>query len=305
MAGQIAISVMLLIGAGWFLRTLRNLENVHLGYPRESLVLMEVDLLAAGYSGERLPIAFEDLRDRLARIPGVRAVTYSENGLFSGTESGNRITVEATARKRRRPFRPLRPGGPRHFAIVGIPMLLGRDIGPRDVATEESVCVVNESFAEFYSGPRAHRQTRDRRVPGHAQDFRNRRGSARRPRRQPAPRYLSPLLPLALQPLGTYSPHSCTTRSARRATPFGGDRGGAQEHLLCSMPPSPSTASKRSTCSWTIRCARNGWRPAPSAFGGLALLLASIGLYGALSYAVARPSTRSASAWRWARSAPR
>jgi hypothetical protein len=92
--GQIALSVMLLIGAGWFIRTLRNLENVDLGYPREKLALVRVDFLSAGYSGKRLPIAYNEVRDRLARIPGVRAVTYSENGLFSGTESGDKISVE-------------------------------------------------------------------------------------------------------------------------------------------------------------------------------------------------------------------
>ena len=47
--GQIALSVMLLIGAGWFIRTLRNLENVDLGYPRDKLVLVRVDFLSAGY----------------------------------------------------------------------------------------------------------------------------------------------------------------------------------------------------------------------------------------------------------------
>ena len=54
--GQIALSVMLLIGAGWFLRTLRNLQNTDLGCPRERIVLAGVDFLSAGYSGDRLPI---------------------------------------------------------------------------------------------------------------------------------------------------------------------------------------------------------------------------------------------------------
>ena len=93
------------------------------------------------------------MRDRLARIPGVRAVTYSQNGLSSGSESADQITVEG--------YKPQKCGdnqarfdrvGPGYFATVGIPIMLGRDIGPRDVASAESVCVVNEAFAKFYFG---------------------------------------------------------------------------------------------------------------------------------------------------------
>jgi hypothetical protein len=92
--GQIALSVMLLIGAGWFLRTLRDLQNTDLGYPRDRIVLAGVDFLSAGYSGDRLPIVYNEVPDRLARIPRVRAVTYSQNGLSSGSESADKITVE-------------------------------------------------------------------------------------------------------------------------------------------------------------------------------------------------------------------
>ena len=150
---QIALSVMLLIGAGWFIRTLRNLENVDLGYPRERIALVRVDFLSAGYSDQRLPIAYNDVRDRLARIPGVRGVTYSQNGLFGGTESADRISVEG--------YKPRKAGddsarfdqvGPNYFATVGIPILLGRGIEQRDVEGAEPVCVVNEGFAKFYFG---------------------------------------------------------------------------------------------------------------------------------------------------------
>jgi predicted permease len=151
--GQIALSVMLLIGAGWFVRTLRNLESVDLGYSRDRLLLVEVDLLSAGYSGDKLPIVYDNLRDGLARIPGVRAVAYSANGLFSGSESGDLISVEGYSSKNKGDLHSRFDAvGPGYFAGVGIPMLLGRDIGPQDVASAESVCVVNETFAKFYFG---------------------------------------------------------------------------------------------------------------------------------------------------------
>ena len=91
-----SLSVVLLIGAGWFIRTLRNLENVDPGYQREKLVLVRVDFLSGGYAGRRLPIAYNEVRGRLARVPGVRGVAYSENELFSGTESADKVSAEGS-----------------------------------------------------------------------------------------------------------------------------------------------------------------------------------------------------------------
>ena len=132
--GQIAVFVMLLIGAGWFIRTQRNLENVDLGYQREKLTLVRVNFPSAGYSGERLPIAYDEVRERLARIPGVREVTYSANGLFSGSESADEIGVEGYKTQKAGDLQArFDRVGPNYFATVGISILLGRDIGPQDV----------------------------------------------------------------------------------------------------------------------------------------------------------------------------
>jgi predicted permease len=287
--GQIALSVMLLIGAGWFIRTLRNLENVDLGYPREKLVVVGLDLLSAGYSGERLPIGYQELRERLVRIPGVRAVTYSQNGLFSGSESGDQITVEG--------YKPQKPRddharfdqvGPNYFSVVGIPILLGRDIEARDGESAESVCVVNEAFTKFYFGDRnpigkhVTDEFPDTRktfvIVGVARDARDhslRRDIARR-------FYLS-----ALQPLGGFSPFmnyeirtygdaSGVVQAARKAIlafdaaiPIGSDK------PLVSMLDDNLRQERLIAQLSTV-------------FGGLALLLACIGLYGVLSYGVAQ-----------------
>jgi predicted permease len=91
---QVALSLLLLIGAGLFLRTLQNLQHVDLGYPREKLLLVRVDALGAGYESAQRAAVFQTLLERFRSTPGVRAVTLSENGLFSGTESGDRISVE-------------------------------------------------------------------------------------------------------------------------------------------------------------------------------------------------------------------
>jgi len=150
---QIAISVVLLIGAGWFVRTLRNLENIDLGYSRDRLALLDIDPMSAGYKGERLPALYHELQSRLRAVPGVRSVAYSQNGLFSGSESGDQITVEG--------YSPQKKGdgssrfdqiGPEYFSSIGIPILLGREITTRDNKTAPKVCVVNEAFAKFFFG---------------------------------------------------------------------------------------------------------------------------------------------------------
>ena len=287
--GQIAISVVLLIGAGWFIRTLRNLQNVDLGYPREKLVLVGVDLLSAGYSGERLPMVYSGLNDRLARIPGVRAVTYSENGLFSGNESGDRITVEGyKPQKRADVSARFDQVGPHYFATVGIPILLGRDIGPQDVASAESVCVVNEAFAKFYFGtanPVGKHVTDefpDTRktfvIVGVSRDSRDhslRRDIFRR-------FYLSAHQPLGRYPPGmnyeirTFGDPSRVLQAARR-------------EILSFDPAIPIDSVKTldALLDGNLRQERM-IAQLSTVFGGLALLLACIGLYSVLSYAVAR-----------------
>lgn len=287
--GQVALSLVLLIGAGWFLRTLRNLENVGLGYQRERLLMVSADFLSAGYSGDRLPPVYNEVRDRLARIPGVRAVTYSQNGLFSGSESGDRITVEG--------FQPQKSGdssarfdmiGPDYFGAVGIPILLGRGIEARDVEGAARVCVVNEAFAKFYFGKAnpIGKHVRDEfpdtrqtfvivGVTRDARDHSLRGDVARR-------FYLS-----AQQRLGDYSPFmhfevrtqgdpAAVVQAARRAV-----LSVNSEIPIGSIKPLNTLLDDNLRQELLI--ARLS-----TVFGALALVLASIGLYGVLSHAVAQ-----------------
>jgi predicted permease len=148
---QVVMSLLLLIGAALFVRTLMNLEDVSVGYARENLLLLKIDPGATGYKGTEVSRIADDLRNRFAGIPGVRAVTFSENGLFSGPESIGPVQVEG--------YSPANGGeqvarfdhvGPDYFAAVGIPILLGRDIGPGDGASAPRVAVINDSMARFY-----------------------------------------------------------------------------------------------------------------------------------------------------------
>ncbi|HXO38863.1 MAG TPA: FtsX-like permease family protein, partial [Candidatus Acidoferrum sp.] len=151
---QVALSLLLVAGAGLFLRTLWNLQSVSLGYPKEHLLLISADGVSAGYKDARLSSLWHDLTERLRTLPGVQGATYSINGLFSGSESADEIEVEGfTATKREEKFARFDMVGSQYFSTVGIPLLLGRDIGQQDNATSPHICVINEALAKtFFNG---------------------------------------------------------------------------------------------------------------------------------------------------------
>ena len=148
---QVAVSMLLLIGAGLFLRTLYNLKTADVGFNPDQLLLMRVDPVSAGYRGDEVGRAMKNLLDHVRAIPGVRSATFSENGLFAGTESGDNVDVEgyapASDKDRECRFDQI---GPDYFTNLGIPILLGRDISERDVSGAPRVAIINESMAKFY-----------------------------------------------------------------------------------------------------------------------------------------------------------
>jgi len=150
-AGQVAISIVLLIGAGLFLRTLHNLKTQDVGYNPNHLTLMRVDPISAGYRGDEVGRVCKNILDRIASLPGVHAATFSENGLFYGPESGTMIEVEgfnaSSDKDKQARFDQVGPG---YFTRVGIPLLRGRDLTERDGADTPRVAVINETMAQFY-----------------------------------------------------------------------------------------------------------------------------------------------------------
>src|ERR1044071_3465991 len=151
---QVAFSLLLVAGAGLFLRTLWNLQSVGLGYPKEHLLMVSADGVTAGYKDARLTNLWRDVTERLRALPGVQGATYSINGLFSGSESADEIDVEGfTPSKDNEKFSRFDMVGPQYFSTVGIPMLLGRELGQQDTAASPPVCVINEAFAKrFFNG---------------------------------------------------------------------------------------------------------------------------------------------------------
>ncbi len=149
---QVALSIVLLVGAESFLRTLRNLRQVNLGIRSERLIQLDFNPRVAGYTGDAYRVLCRRLLERVASVPGVQTVTLSQNGLFSGWQSSvGSLKIPG--------FVPRRPEdrqadidvvGPGYFTTLGIRVVAGRDFSPRDSENAPKVIVVNEAFARFY-----------------------------------------------------------------------------------------------------------------------------------------------------------
>jgi predicted permease len=150
---QVAVSLLLLIVAGLFVRSFQKLTQVQLGYDREHLLLFNVDAVTSGYKGPGARQLYQDLLERISAVPGVRGVTLSRNGLFSHGESGDQISIEAyTPKSGQEMHTRFDHVGPNYFSTVGIPVLAGREIGPQDGGGGQRVGVINQTMARYYFG---------------------------------------------------------------------------------------------------------------------------------------------------------
>ena len=150
-ASQVALSVVLLTGAALLVRSLHALEEQPTGLDRDHLLIVDLDVGARGYTTARQRQVIGELESDFARIPGVVGASYSENGIFSGTESESSIAVQG--------FTPRTPDdsaarydqvGPHYAAAIGARLYAGRDMADRDASPGQNVAIVNQSFAHFY-----------------------------------------------------------------------------------------------------------------------------------------------------------
>jgi macrolide transport system ATP-binding/permease protein len=148
--GQIAISLLMLVAAGLFVRTLSNLHSIDLGFNREHVLLFQLDARKAGHIDLELPAFYGDLRRRFSAIPGVRDASLSEDSLIGG-ESGLPISVPGSPPNPANRFLTV---GPAFFRTMQIPILAGRDIEERDRPGSPAVAVINEVFAKANFGDR-------------------------------------------------------------------------------------------------------------------------------------------------------
>jgi predicted permease len=145
---QISVSLLLLVAAGLFVRTLSNLNSVSLGFNREQLLLFSVNARQAGYRDQALTQFFQNLYTSVAAIPGVRSATASSFAPVSNSVSSGGITIPGYTGKD--PGASFLSVAPEFFRTMEIPVLLGRPIDQRDVAAAAKVAVVNDVFVSRY-----------------------------------------------------------------------------------------------------------------------------------------------------------
>lgn len=150
---QVAVCLLVLFAAGLLVRSLKNLKDLNLGYSRDHILMALADPVSAGYKEARIIDYERDMSAQLSALPGVRSVTASENGLFSGTESADQLKIEGyTPARDRDKIVYWDQVGNNYFHALGIPLLAGREFGPQDTPTSLRVAVINETMAKFYFG---------------------------------------------------------------------------------------------------------------------------------------------------------
>ncbi len=283
---QLAFSLLLLVGSGLFVRTLQNLEKLDLGFDREGILMLNVDPVGAGLPAENLEPFTAGLLGRLAELPGVSGVTASENGIFSGTESSATARPEGfTPADGRDPEIRFDHVAPRYFSVVGVPLLAGRDFTAADRQGASPVTVINAALAETYF-PGVNPVGRHVTAVGPPDEVFEIVGVAANARdhdlRGPVPpRFYLPML----QADGFPSQYNVEIRTERPAALVAAVRQAVRElHPGMVIDDlDPLTAMIADSIGEERMIARLS-----SVFSLLALVLASIGLYGVISYAVAR-----------------
>jgi len=287
-AAQVALCLLLLVSAGLFLRTLGNLEGTDLGFRRDHLLQFTVQPGLNGYQDARLASYYEELHRRIQSIAGVRSVGYSSHALVGGGVSTSDAAIPGYTDGKRRVDVYRNVVGPGFFETLGIPLVLGRAIETRDGMTAPKVAVVNEKLVKAYfhgDNPIGHtlrfgseKRPRDFEIVGMVKDAKYNR------LRDEAP----PTAYLAyLQEPGTWSALTFEVR-AEKAEPGALVAAIRQEALALDKDvPLADVKTQTEAIAQELVQERVFARLA-SLFGGLALVLASIGVYGTMAYTVAR-----------------
>ena len=148
---QVALSLLLLVGAGLFIRTLYNLQRVNLGFNQENLLLFRLKPEQGGYKDERLRQFYEQLFARLDKLPGVRAATFEKVELIGADNYVNGILLPGEEAMTARPHSTNRQmARENYFATMEIPLLRGRGFTAQDDQRAPQVGIVNQTFAQKF-----------------------------------------------------------------------------------------------------------------------------------------------------------
>jgi predicted permease len=285
---QLALSLPLVVGAGLLARTVFNLQRADLGFPAERLMLVRVDLREVGDEIGRATL-IRELLGEFQRSPGAWATSYSLLGLFGGGAASQDVEVEGyTAHESEDRESALDVVGPGYFAALGVPILLGRDILESDQASTPKICVINEAFAKRFFHSRNPIGMRITPIEDNGEGTacqvvgitKNARTHSLRD--DVEPRFF---VAAAQQPSSLTSPTFLMRTSTEEALAIAAVRKTLQQ-MDASLPimsiasiedqMAPLTAQDRTTAQLAV------------VFASVALMLATIGLYGVLSYSIAR-----------------
>jgi predicted permease len=279
---QVALSVVLLSGAGLFISHLSDLRNANVGFRRDHLLLPTLNPAGSRYSGERLASAYRELLERFAAIPGVRSATLSSHTPISGAAASRFATVDGYQKKAVETRISLRWVAPRFFETYGTPLLAGRDFTFQDFGTAH-LAIINRAMARYYFGdadPIGRRVTLERddqpfQIVGVVGDAKY------NDLREPAPRTIY---------LCSFQARSVTSNSFALRT------NGDPATIADAVRRTAAAVLKNVPIEITTMDAKMDASIIPERliatlsglFGALGSLLAAIGVYGLLAYTVAR-----------------
>jgi predicted permease len=294
---QAALSLVLLSVAGLLAQSLRNLENQEFGFERQGRLIVQMDPIAAGYTQERLTGLYQQMTDRFSHLPGVITASLSLYTAQQGNNWGEEIFIPGNTQK------DLGSSWVRvsahYFETIGTPMVRGRGIGEQDTATSQHVAVINESFARKYfpnQDPIGKHFGKDQQT--HASDYEI-VGVAKDAKYQDASK---PARPMFFVPLPQKIKYE--TLSDQRVEDGSMYMGSLELHvagdpdtfasdvrrIMAEIDPNLTPLSIRSFAEQVKihTSTRTLMARLSSSLGILALVLASIGLYGVTAYRVAR-----------------
>jgi predicted permease len=281
---QMALSLALLVGAILFLRTFRNLIAVDTGFDRTQVVSARFDPRLAGFSEQQLPALYERLLDRARQIPGVASVALAGSGPVTGSQTISDITVEG---------RPRFDGNANavredvvtldYFATLGMHLVAGRSFLPSDGAKAPTVAIVNETMARHFFGdasPLGHRFGYD--TPATTEIVGVVRDAKVDGLREAVPSLV--YYPVAQTPQGflrnlyvrTAGPAESVQSALARAVQEADRNLAVREVVTLADLAERSVVRERLVSQLT------------AVFGGLAVLVACLGLFGTVSYSVVR-----------------
>jgi predicted permease len=282
--GQTALSLVLLVGSGLFLRSLRHAQSIDPGFDPKNLVLLSLDPRLNGYGEAQGQQVFQQLLERIAAAPGVQAASLTSTPPLGLESRRRRVTIEGYTPRDGEDMEVVTSSiGPGYFRTMGIPLAAGRDFSDTDRLGAPAVAIVNEAFARRYwpgqqaLGKHLHQGRMDTplEIVGVARD-----GKYRTLGEDPTPFYFIPFLQTG---------ESEATLLVRSSRGLGATMAAVRAQVQGLDPNLPVYDVK--TMAEHMRLALLPARVAGGVLGGfgaVALLLTVLGLYGVMSHAVSQ-----------------